>query len=395
MTTDGVLVAGGGPVGLATALALARDDVPVTVLEKGDGPGTASRASTLHPPSLEFLAELDVVDEVEAAGLHAPTFQQRDRTSGVIAEFDLTVLADDTDFPYRVQLEQDKLCRMLRVRLDEHSHASFLTGQQVTGVTQDDEHVTVTTDTADGTATHVGTWLVGADGAHSAVRESLGIEAVGFTYPQQFLVVSTTVELHELIPDLAFVNYVSDPDEWCVLLRTPDHWRVLFPVDADTAHEDAVDDEAVQARLQGVVARDEPWPVVQRSHYEIHQKVAERFRDGRVLLAGDAAHLNNPLGGLGMNTGLQDARSLARRLGDVWHGRTGDDALDEYARLRKEIAHDVVDRDTKANLTRMEDTDPASRARHHDELRALVADPDRLRAHLRRITLLDAARTHV
>lgn len=396
MTTDAqVLIAGGGPVGLAAALALARQDIPVTVLEKGDGPGTASRASTLHPPSLEFLAELELIDVVQEQGLHAPAFQHRDRTDGVIAEFDLGILADDTAFPYRVQLEQDKLCLILRDHLSIHDHATFLTGQRVVGASQSGDHVEVVTDTADGRVTHRGSWLIGADGAYSAVREAFDIEAEGFTYPQQFLVISTTAPLHELIPDLAHVNYVSDPDEWCVLLRTPDHWRVLFPVDADAVHDQVVDDAAIQARLQGLVPMDGPWPVISRSHYEIQQRVASRFRDGRVLLAGDAAHLNNPLGGLGMNTGLQDAWSLSRRLADLWHGRAGDDTLDEYATLRREVARDVVDRDTQANLRRMEASDEASRLAHHAELRALVADPVALRAHLRRITLLDAARTHV
>lgn len=390
-----VLIAGAGPVGLAAALALAHDGVPVTVLEKGAGPGTASRASTLHPPSLEFLAQLGVIEDVQRQGLHAPAFQHRDRTDGVIAEFDLGILADDTAYPYRVQLEQDKLCLILRDHLAAHDHTTFLTGHRVVDASQDGDSVEVVTETADGTRTHTGSWLIGADGAHSAVRSAFGIEAEGFTYPQQFLVISTTAPLHDLIPDLAHVNYVSDPDEWCVLLRTPDHWRVLFPVDGDAVHDDVVDDEAVQRRLRGLVDLDGPWPVVSRSHYEIHQRVAERFRDGRVLLAGDAAHLNNPLGGLGMNTGLQDAWSLSRRLGDVWHGRAGDDVLDQYATLRREIAQHVVDRDTRANLRRMEATDAASRAAHHAELRGLVADPVALRAHLRRITLLDSARTHV
>lgn len=391
-STERVLIAGAGPVGLATALALARADVPVTVLEKGSGPGTASRASTLHPPALEFLAELGVVEEIEQLGLRSQTFQQRSRSEGLVAEFDLAVLADETDFPYRVQLEQDKICRLLAEALQMYDHAEVRTGRTVRDVRQAEGGVSVVSEVEDGESEAGGHWLVGADGAHSAVRQALDIAHEGITYPQRFLVLSTPDELRDVLPDIALVNYVSDPGEWVVLLRTPDHWRLLFPVGTDEDEAAVTAPDALQARVQAVAPRDEPWNLVQHSLYEIHQRVAERFRDGRVLLAGDAAHLNNPLGGMGMNSGLLDAWSLSRRLADVWHGRAGDEVLDEYATRRREVALDVVDRETRANKQRME-ADGAERDRAIDELRAVAADPDRARDHLRRITLLEAART--
>ena len=395
MSTDRVLIAGAGPVGLATAYALARRDVPVTVLEQGDGPGTASRASTFHPPSLEFLRELEVVDDIEAIGLRAATFQLRDRQHGIIAEYDLGVLADDTDFPYRVQCEQSKLCVILADRLAGMAHVELRWGHAVTRVEQDPGSVLAFADTADGEVAVAGTWLVGADGAHSAVRESLGIVHEGITYPEQFLVISTPVDLRELLPDLASVNYISDPDEWLVLLQTPDHWRVLFPIGPDEDPADVTSDVGLQARLNRVAPRDEPWPILQHSHYEIHQRVAERFRDGRVLLAGDAAHLNNPLGGLGMNSGLADAWSLSTRLANVWHGQAGDDTLDTYAALRREVALEVVDRQTRANKRRLEETSEDARAAHHAEQARIAADPTLLREHLLQTTLLASTRTHL
>jgi 2-polyprenyl-6-methoxyphenol hydroxylase-like FAD-dependent oxidoreductase len=239
-----------------------------------------------------------------------------------------------------------------------------------------------------------GDWLVGADGAHSAVRTALGIEHAGFSYPERFLVVSTPLDLRDHLPDLASVNYISDPDEWLVLLQTPDHWRVLFPVPGDADLDAVTTPDALQARLQSVVALDQPWPVLQSSAYEIHQRVATTFRAGRVLLAGDAAHLNNPLGGLGMNSGLLDAWSLSTRLLDVLGG-ADDTTLDDYARLRREVALEVVDRQTRANKQRLEERDPAARVAHHAEMRALAADPDRAREHLRQTTLLASARTHL
>jgi 2-polyprenyl-6-methoxyphenol hydroxylase-like FAD-dependent oxidoreductase len=389
MVATQVLIAGAGPVGLAVATMLGRAGVHVTVLEKSAGPGSASRASTFHPPALEFCAQLGVVDEVHARGLHAPTFQLRDRTNGVIAEFDLSLLSDDTPYPYRVQLEQSKFCQLLADRLPPT--VTLRTDARVTDVAHDDAGVRITL--ADGVAV-TGDWLVGADGAHSAVRTALDIDHAGFSYPERFLVVSTPLDLRDHLPDLASVNYISDPDEWLVLLQTPDHWRVLFPVPGDADLDAVTTPDALQARLQSVVALDQPWPVLQSSAYEIHQRVATTFRAGRVLLAGDAAHLNNPLGGLGMNSGLLDAWSLSTRLLDVLGG-ADDTTLDDYARLRREVALEVVDRQTRANKQRLEERDPAARVAHHAEMRALAADPDRAREHLRQTTLLASARTHL
>lgn len=382
-----VVVVGAGPVGLATALGLARRGVAVEVLERGQGPGTASRASTLHPPALELLDRLGVVDEVQRLGLRSDTYQLRDRAEGLVAEFDLGLLADDTAYPYRVQLEQDKLCRILTAALAEHG-VGLRTGHEVDGVRQDATAIAARTTTGE----LAGTWLVGADGAHSAVREAVGVEAEGITWPERFLVVSTPDDLREALPDLALVNYVSDPDEWVVLLRTPDHWRLLFPVDADADLAAATEAAALQARVQRVAPRAEPWRLVGASAYEVHQRVADRLRVGRVLLAGDAAHLNNPLGGLGMNAGLLDAASLVDSLGDVCLGAASADVLDVWARRRREVALDVVDRQTRANKARLEERDPAARTAHLEAMRDLAKDPVACREHLRRTTLLDVAR---
>lgn len=391
MVDERVLIAGAGPVGLSVALALAQRGIPVLVLEKTDGPGSASRASTFHPPSLEFLNELGVVGEVERLGLRAPTYQLRDRDTGVIAEFDLGVLADDTLYPYRVQLEQSKYCQIVADRLADRAAAKIRYAAPVAAARSEDDGVSVT---LEGGEVVRGTWLVAADGAHSAVRRSLGIEHDGFTYGEKFLVVSTAVDLRTLIPDLAPVNYVSDPHEWLVLLQTPDHWRVLFPVGPDERLEDVAAPDALERRLQAVAPRGAPYPILQHSAYEIHQRVAERFRHGRALLAGDAAHLNNPLGGLGMNSGLLDAWSLSTRLADAWE--TGDDAtLEDYARLRRQVALEVVDRQTRANKERLEEGDPAVRAEHHRRTAMIAADPAQAREHLLQTTLLASARTHL
>ena len=237
-------------------------------------------------------------------------------------------------------------------------------------------------------------WLVGADGASSAVRKATDVGFDGFTFDERFLVVSTELDLGEHIPDLSLVNYVSDPEEWLVLLRTPRHWRILFPVAADEPDDVAERPARVAARLAGVVPGVDI-PVAHTTAYRIHQRVASSFRAGDVLLAGDAAHLNNPLGGMGMNSGLHDAVALGRRLADAWHGERDEDAaLDEYARLRREVSVDIVDAQTRKNYNTLASPDPAGRRAAMDELARIAADPVAAREHLRRTCLVSTMRSH-
>src|SRR5688572_1622733 len=310
MALGKVLIAGAGPVGLTAAFYLARAGVPVAVFERNPGLAEDLRASTWHPPTLDMMGELGLVDEMIADGLIARYTQHRDRRTGSVAQFDMELLRGETDHPYRLQYEQFKYTRLLVERLKAFPHAEVNFNATVTGASQDALKVQLRVQDQ----THPGDYLIAADGTRSIVREAAGIVYEGITYPERFYSVSTRFDFSTALPDLCDVNYVADVDEWCVLLRVPGTWRCLFPTRVEESDQEVLSESRTQARLQGVVARAQPYEIVHRTIYGVHQRVAERYRAGRIFLAGDAAHCNNPLGGMGMNGGIHDALSLARRL---------------------------------------------------------------------------------
>ncbi len=385
-----VLIAGAGPVGLVSALLLANQGVKVTVLESATALNQDLRASTFHPPTLDMLAPLGLTDELIAQGLVARYTQQRDRQEGVIAEFDMSLISPDTDHPFRLQCEQWKLTQMIQSKLNQMPHVQLLFDAKVTQVSQTADHVAVAFTQADEARNLQADYLIGADGAWSAVRRSLNIDFEGFTYPERFLVVSTEFEFADHLPRLSYVNYCSDPHEWCVLLRVPALWRVLFPTKAEESDEAVLSDEAVQARLQNLLPQPQAYSTHHRTLYKVHQRVAQRFRHGRVLLAGDAAHINNPLGGMGMNGGIHDAMNLTEKLLAILREGAPDALLDRYERQRRTIAIDYINASTARNKRDIEERDPIKRKENQQALRELSMDPVRAHAYIRQSSMLDA-----
>jgi 2-polyprenyl-6-methoxyphenol hydroxylase-like FAD-dependent oxidoreductase len=388
---DRVIAVGAGPVGLTAALALGRRGIPVVLLTAEPELLMELRGSTFHPPTLDLLDEFGVVPRMIEVGLKAPTWQFRDRETGPVATFDLSLLAGDTNHPYRVQCEQWKLMRFLADELRKLPGSDVRFGHQVTSVRQNDDAVTVTADTAAGPVSIDGRYAVAADGARSAVRRSLGVEFEGFTYPELFLIASTDFPFEKTLTDIAYVNYIADPLEWLVLLRVPGLWRVLVPA-ADTPDRDQLlSDEVLQPVLQRVVPRDEPYAIAHRSVYPVHQRVAKHFRHGRVLLAGDAAHINNPLGGMGMNGGIQDAFNLSDKLAQIWAG-ADDRLLDRYERQRRTVAIEAVQQQTNRNQQIISERDPVTRKKTLDEMRRTAADRKAARAYLLRSSMIASVR---
>lgn len=394
--TDRVVIAGAGPVGMSAAMCLALQDIPVMVLEAEEDLPKDLRASTFHPPTLDLLDRFEGLPaEMEAQGLRARHWQYRDRREGAIVTWDMDVLRNDTNHPYRLQTEQWKLTRILRDRLDALPHAELRFGYRVTGATMQEGRAVLHATNPDGEAEEIGgRYIIGADGANSQVRQSLGIDYAGLTFPELFLTLSTTFEFRDVWPDLTYVNYVADPEEWLVLLRVVDAWRVLFPTSLEENREEALSDEKVQARLRTVVPTDQPFDVVHKTHYGVHQRVATSYRSGDIFLAGDSAHINNPLGGMGMNGGIQDAFNLADKLAKVWRGEADDRLLDKYEEQRRAMALGFVQESTIRNREMLKETDPEVRAQRHDELRQIADDPARAREYLLKASMISALREY-
>jgi 3-(3-hydroxy-phenyl)propionate hydroxylase len=386
-----VLVAGGGPVGLVAALALAERGVPVRLFEAEDGIAEELRASTFHPPTLDMLDAFGIAAELIAQGLISPSWQVRMHPSGERAAFDLGVLAGDTRHPYRLQCEQWKLSRAALARLRTHPRAEVRFGARLSTVRQDDAGVAIEVETARGTERAAGRYLVAADGARSRVREALGVAFEGDTYPETTLLCATTFPFHAHLDGLSNVNYCWAAHGTFSLLRLPDLWRCSFYPRPDEPIEQAIADERLRVHLRAVVAPAEAAAIVAKRPYRIHRRIAARYRVGRVFLAGDAAHLNSPSGGMGMNGGIHDALNLAEKLGRVWAGAP-EALLDRYERERRPVALEEIIAQADANRARMQERDPARRCEILAHLQAIAADSARCREHLLRASMIAGLR---
>ena len=383
---DRVLIAGAGPVGLTAAAGKVEAGIPVTVLEAGTALSEESRASTFHPPTLDMLDGLGAAAELIAQGLVAPRFQYRSRRHGVLGTFDFAAIADLTGHPYRLQAEQSKLTRILLDRLQGRPGFEIVFDASVQGVTQDDTGVTATFARAGRTETIRGRWLIGADGARSDVRHALGIDFEGFTWPERFLVISTPFDFRAVIPDLVEVSYVVDPQRWYFLLQIPGLCRVMFPIGAEESDEQATSDAFVQSLMATIVPGIARYEVAHVTLYKVHQRVAATFQQGRAFLVGDAAHINNPLGGMGMNGGIHDAVNLCERLIAAWRGET--DEIARYDRQRRLVTLEAIQTQTIQNKRNIESDGEA----FGRQLAEIAADPARTREYLQRVSMLASLR---
>ncbi|HEX6980161.1 MAG TPA: FAD-dependent oxidoreductase [Alphaproteobacteria bacterium] len=390
-----ILVVGAGPVGLVTALGLAHEGVDVTVIEAEPALTHDLRAGSFHPPTLQALEPLGITPRMLAAGIKVPQWQIRDRKEGVIVQWDLGLLKDETPYCFRLHLEQHKLTPMLFDRLRDFPNAQVRFSTRFVKASQDGDGVIATVEGPDGPETIACDYLVGCDGGRSAVRKDLGVEFEGYTWPERFLVISSKFDLgpHGYTENA----YIADPTEWAAIFKMPHDgppglWRVLFPTDASVPEEAVLDLGFCRRLLDGLQPGAGQADIPYRSTYRVHQRVCKDFRFGRVILAGDAAHLNNPLGAFGLNSGIHDAANLYPKLAKVWKGEADESLLDLYVRQRRTVTIEFIQALSIRNKRMLEERDPAVRKQRLDELRRTAADPVQAKAFLMNSSMIASVR---
>jgi 3-(3-hydroxy-phenyl)propionate hydroxylase len=393
-----VIIIGAGPVGLCLALALAQQDIAVTLIEalgEDNFLEQVPRAGTNHPATLEMYDRIGLYQKLEPRGIIAPVFHYWDRAgNALIAAFDHIHLKDDTRFPYVLQCERIKIVEEALAMVKAHPNIDLHLSSIFTGFTQDASGVTAQfTNPAGEAETVAGAYIVSAEGARSIVRRELDIDFEGFTYSDLVLNIEVAYDFRR--HGYAERNYISDPKEWSNLFHwkgPPDRWRVHFPVEPGDDEAAVSRPEALQARLQGFLPTGRDFDIVGSNLYTVHQRVAKRFRSGRAILAGDAAHVNSPIGAMGMNSGVHDAFNLADKLTAILRAKADEAVLDRYERQRRHVAVQHTQAQTIRNKRLLAETDPSVRKRNQDELRRTAEDPARARAFLLRASLIESLR---
>lgn len=386
-----VIIVGAGPVGLTAALLLQRRGIPFVMLEANADLPDDLRASTFHPPTLDMLAALGVTAPLIAQGLVSPTWQIRMHATGERALFDLSVIADSTNHPYRLQCEQSKLCRILRDRIVADG-GDVRMGQAAEAVTQNADSVTVSARDPGGEIERfTGAFLIGADGSRSVIRRALGFAFEGKTYPETTILATTLFPFEDHLPGLSNVNYVWKDGGTFSLLRLPSVWRCSLYPDGEETIEQALDPASIARKLQEIAPSPDGHAVQEVRPYRIHMRIVDEYRTGRVLLAGDAAHVNSPSGGMGMNGGIHDAFELVATLTGVLDGAPIN-LLDRYTRRRRPIAEAEILTQADRNRARMQERDPARRREMLIALQRTADDPVAARAHLLRSSMIAGLR---
>ena len=399
-SAEQVIVVGAGPVGAILTYALALRGVNVLLIDTLAEPEIDCRAASCHPPTIAMLEALDLLEDGLEQGLVSPVFHYLDRpTRELLARFDIAAMQEPPKHPYVLQWEQYKIVSTVTRRLAAYPNAQVRMSTKLLDYEETAAGVNARVEAAEGAVeTLKGAYLVGCDGGRSTVRKLAGISFEGFTWAERFLKVDTLFDFTSLRPEISNRNYFSDPDEWLNLFkaRGPDGgglWRAVSPTRPEQTDEELLSPESIEARLQKFCPKDGPYEIATVALYSVHQRVAETFNQGRILLAGDAAHVNNPVGGMGMNGGIHDALNLADKLAAILIDH--DDAqplLDRYTRQRRKAQSDFIQAQSIQNKKTLGETDPAARAESLAVIRRTGETPDLHDAFIRRACLIDAVR---
>ena len=370
-----VLIIGAGPVGLTLAMRLGLKGHKVCVLEAQSDIETDLRASTFHPPTLDLYDEQGITAQLIESGLVAPTWQVRMNHTNEFAEFDLSILKDHTNHPYRLQCEQWRLSGFLRDYIENKlPNVSLLWGHPCESFNQDASSVVVNSKSSSSDlTTFKAKFLIGCDGARSIVRKNLCLEFEGQTFPETTILATTHFPFQDYLDHLSYINYCWTSDGTFSLLRLKNLWRVSLYPSLDESIDCAVESQSVRRKINQISSSFGDSPILEIRPYKIHQRVVKQYVVGRVLLAGDAAHINSPSGGMGMNGGVHDAFNLADKLNRILKGE-GIELLNKYERQRRPIAIKHVIEQSSKNRARMLEKDMSKRLLTLQELKRKSQD---------------------
>ena len=400
MSEPQVIIAGAGPVGLVTALGLAQRGIRVLVLEKNSIEVPPQwRGSTIHPPTLAIFDELGLADEIIVGAIKVEVLQYRDLEIQQVVNFDYDCLDGLVKFPFRLQYEQYKVLKLLRTAASNNSKIEIQYDSLIESVNQDSNGVSVQVSKNGVTKSVRADWLVGADGSHSAVRKALGIELDGFTYPYPTTVVATPFKFEDHFPGLAPVTYWSGPTGRLSMIRTPDIWRIamttpLEGVDISSDDRGSISEptqdfivaiDLLLSRIPGVSLAD--LELKQYEVYRSHQRIAREFSVDRVALAGDAAHLTTTNGGMGLNSGVQDAAALVKAL-EAAIALNGSGPISQYAKERKEFCANFLQPTTTTNHKTVDNPDYEARKSRLNELSADTNNPEIVKQVIARASMI-------
>jgi len=390
-----ILIVGGGPVGLFAAVRLVGFGIPVTLIDKSPNVSDDIRASTIHPPSLEMMEPYGITDEILETGIKVRQWQIRNHLTGDKVIFDLGNISDETDYPYRVQFEQSKICMIMDRKLKANPLAEIRYETEFVSLIEKDDGITIEVKTAQGPEKIFGQFLIAADGGNSPIREYLGLAFEGSTYPEKTVLVTTPFPFHEHIEGLSSVSYCWEEDGNFSLLQLPNQWRASLYFPENMSTDDALADQHIQKKLHDICPIEDSYEILDKRVYRVHQRIVSRYDHGRIALAGDAAHINSPSGGMGMNGGLHDAHNLTEKLNVIWLSKDQkkySDLLGLYSRQRRPIAEQQIIKQADENRRRMTEKNHDNRQKSLDELRKISNDPVKCKAFLLKSSMFEGLR---
>ncbi|WCT72205.1 NAD(P)/FAD-dependent oxidoreductase [Sphingomonas naphthae] len=329
-----VTIVGAGPVGLLTALGLGRAGFDVEVIDAAPGVNTAPRAMSYTWAVFADLEKLGVLDDLLAAGLRDDARSWRVRRTGETIVFDFSALRPYTDRAYGLTLGQDRLSDVVLGHIARIDNITIRWSTAFTGLRQTPEAIVVSAESPEGPVEIVAPWLIGCDGGRSAVRKSLDLPFAGITFPHRFV----ATNIHYDFDSHGWLSgYLIDPEFGAIVAKIAgdDLWRVTFAEDASLPHEGM--EKRITRFIEEILPGSKDFDLAAWTPYNMHQRTAPTYRVGRVLLAGDAAHVTNPTSGLGLMGGMLDGFALCEALVAVLSGRADDTILDRYSDARRAV----------------------------------------------------------